>query len=418
MTSSISLRRRTTVVALLAAPLMLVSSCSSDRKNGPSFNTVGGSGEIAGSDSSPAGSSSTGQGGSGNGSSNTLGAGGNSVPACYGKDVTDEGTAGGGGACSGEGYEAEGVPIDMVIVMDRSISMSRVIPNTDVVRWDALKAAVQRFVDDPASADQRASMVFFSHSGGADESVDCDPDNYADPDVPMGLLGESGQDIVDAMDGITPGGLTPAIPAVEGAISFARQWQTDNPSRTTVVVFVSDGYPTECGSDPSLVAEQMAAGYNGSPSIRTFVVGVGDIAEFNLQQYARQAGTIEPFVVEETDATGGTDSFVQVLSNISKTAIPCSFDIPDLGEGMELDPDYVRVRFSPLVGPSGSDDNYVEEFPKVASGTQCGDSGYGGWYFDDAANPTRITLCPCTCTRLSAGTMSLEYGCTPIIGIN
>jgi hypothetical protein len=50
----------------------------------------------------------------------------------------------------------------------------------------------------------------------------------------------------------------------------------------------------------------------------------------------------------------------------------------------------------------------------VANAAACG--GAGGWYYDNAANPTRITLCPASCTQLNAttdGSVSVNIGCHP-----
>jgi hypothetical protein len=39
----------------------------------------------------------------------------------------------------------------------------------------------------------------------------------------------------------------------------------------------------------------------------------------------------------------------------------------------------------------------------------------GGWYFDNAQNPSSITLCPTTCQLVqqsTEGSIRVKYGCT------
>jgi hypothetical protein len=47
----------------------------------------------------------------------------------------------------------------------------------------------------------------------------------------------------------------------------------------------------------------------------------------------------------------------------------------------------------------------------VQSAAECAD--VDGWYYDDAANPTSIRLCPKSCERVSApgGSLSYSVGC-------
>ena len=42
----------------------------------------------------------------------------------------------------------------------------------------------------------------------------------------------------------------------------------------------------------------------------------------------------------------------------------------------------------------------------------------GGWYYDDFANPTRIILCPSSCSAISGdsgGRVDVELGCTTFL---
>jgi hypothetical protein len=310
-------------------------------------------------------------------------------------------------ACLGVSVEAEAVPVDLFIIMDRSQSMGFTVEGSTMTRWEALRDAVESFALDPSAAEIRAGIGFFSISGVGDDSADCDAASYAEPVVPIGLLPEVGADLVAAMDDTVPAGLTPTVPALEGAISYARSWAADNPERATLVVLVSDGYPTQCETGPEGISAAAQAGYESDEHIRTFVIGVGDVAKFNLDNYARAGGTTKAFV---TDAGDVTQSFVEALNNISNRALACEYQIPTPPQGMKLDTKKVQVIYTPASGSA-------EEVPNIPSLAACADSSNGGWYYDHPTNPSKITVCPCTCARFQAGHVDVRLGCKPRLGI-
>lgn len=90
--------------------------------------------------------------------------------------------------------------------------------------------------------------------------------------------------------------------------------------------------------------------------------------------------------------------------------IPCEYDIPEPPAGDELDFGRVNIRYTPGAGAE-------QVFPYV--GTPDGaDCSVGGWYYDDYARPTRIILCPSTCTAIGAdpaGRVDVELGCTSLL---
>jgi hypothetical protein len=402
------------------AGLSLVAAACSDDKGSSSLNGTGGTGSgtgggsaatggtaAAGGSAATGGTAATGGAATG-GSCNTGNTG--IVPACNGVPLGAAGASssggGAGGACTGAELEAERIPVDLFFMMDRSISLGEVLPS-GLTRWEALHAAVQAFVNAPGTGDIRTGIGFLSKTGGADDSQ-CPVAQYADPVVPIGPLTTTGTQILDAMAALTPAGLTPLVPALEGAIQYARTYATANPDRLTAVALVSDGYPTQCGNAPSAVADAAAAGFQGTPSIRTYVIGVGTIAGFNLRSYAQEGGTVNAFTVDDGDVT---NSFVETLNNITESPLACQFEIPPPTTNNWVDFDHVQVVFQPAVGES-------EEMPYLTSSSECGTSPYGGWYYDvnpDVADPTVIRMCPCSCSRFGAGVVQIRVGCTPII---
>jgi len=329
-------------------------------------------------------------------------------------DTAESGAAGTAGgeaatvaACNGVSVEAEAVPADLFVIMDRSQSMGEFVAGSTQTRWQALHAAVQRFAESPRAGEIRAGIGFFSLSGVAHDAEDCSPDAYAEPRVPIGPLSEVGPDLVAAMDEVSPGGLTPTVPALQGAISYARAWARNNPGRATMVVLVTDGFPTQCDNAPDGISQAARAGYESAEHVRTFVIGVGDVARFNLDNYARAGGTRSAYL---TDAGDVTTSFVEALNNITNRALACEYQLPAPPDGMKLDPEKVQVVYTPASGAA-------EEVPSVASFNGCANTPNGGWYYDDADRPSKITVCPCTCARLQAGRVDVRLGCKPRLGL-
>lgn len=309
--------------------------------------------------------------------------------------------------CNGVSVEAEAVPVDLFVIMDRSQSMAEPVKGGTMTRWEALRDAVKSFTEAPGAAQIRAGIGFFSLSGSGDDGHDCEPGAYAAPSVPIGLVSEIGPDLVAAIDDVAPGGFTPTVPAVQGAISYARSWAQDNPGRATLVVLVTDGFPTQCEKDPGRISEATRDGYESPEHIRTFVIGVGDVAKFNLDNYARAGGTVSAYL---TDAGDVTSSFVGALNNITNSALSCEYLLPPPPDGMRLDTAKVQVVYTPSSGEA-------EEVPSITSLGACAKNPNGGWYYDDAEHPSKITVCPCTCARFQAGRVDVRLGCKPRLGL-
>src|SRR5262249_20349432 len=118
----------------------------------------------------------------------------------------------------------------------------------------------------------------------------CNPDDYAKAAVPIALLPGNATALINAFPQ-SPSTGTPTSAALWGAIEFCQKWQKANPTHVVVDVLATDGMPSEC--DPqgignstdapatsyataSSVAAIAAYGYQGSPKVVTYVIGVGD----------------------------------------------------------------------------------------------------------------------------------------------
>lgn len=100
-------------------------------------------------------------------------------------------------------------------------------------------------------------------------------------------------------------------------------------------------------------------------------------------------------------ATDWSKLFKQLESAVVATApLACDFDIPAPPAGETLDPDAVQVLFTPVT-------HEKQEFPKAADSAQCGSKL--GWYYNAEQ---RIQFCPAACEMVKAGgALSIGFGC-------
>jgi hypothetical protein len=188
-------------------------------------------------------------------------------------------------------------------MMDQSGSMSDTVPGGST-KWEAVKQALATFVGDPINNGTSVGIQFFGQPAGggtppptcmkdadcgafgpclqpfgicqgAGGGDSCNESDYAKPFVEIQPLPGVAASINSAMNGHSPMTSTPTEPALRGLIAHASEWQKAHPNRVTVGILITDGLPTECTiqDGPGLQAIAAAA-YNGSPKIRTAVIGI------------------------------------------------------------------------------------------------------------------------------------------------
>jgi hypothetical protein len=434
------LHTRDSLIATAATLTLILTACSSKQSDDDTGGTGlgGASGSQGGSDSAAGGKVGATGGRAVVDTSVAVATGGSSAlanlpQACSGFPVSD--STEDGGVCRGVGEELEASTLDMMIAVDRTMSMTYcpdgrhdtcgVINNNpaEPSRWDILQQGLDQFLTDiatnmPAVRQPRMGLQFFGN--GSDESIDpreCNPATYAAPKVPMGDFATAAAAIRTDMDamGKNLGGQTPWQPALQGVLQYAQEWQVSHPERVTVVLFVTDGFPTECNRD--MTAIQTTVGefywgvqgdYNtvGKPGIRTFILGVGgdfdSTNRYNLDSVAFAGGTNQATIASDT---AGVSDFTATLQNISNSKVDCDFSMPPAPTGSILDTSKVQVVYEPFVGDP-------QEIPSATSAGACGTAN-GGWYYDDPVTPTKVILCPCSCANLGAGRINVKFGCRP-----
>lgn len=243
----------------------------------------------------------------------------------------------------------------------------------------------------------------------------CDPVRYAMGASAVTALPEGAATLLGLLETKAPEGGTPTGPALQGAISRARDQAMSHPGRRVAVVLATDGFPTTCNPQ-SLddIAQVATGGRMGSPSIPTFVVGVfaqdeAATAQANLSRISAAGGTPKAFVVATSGNVSG--DFLAALNDIRATALACEYRIPDAQRGA-LDYAQINLRFVSSTAAASTVGN-------VASASACS-ATKGGWYYDvlpTQGTPTSVKVCPATCDRFRAdprGRVDLIVGCKTV----
>jgi hypothetical protein len=90
---------------------------------------------------------------------------------------------------------------------------------------------------------------------------------------------------------------------------------------------------------------------------------------------------------------------------VQGSKIACDIPMPDAPAGKTINLNQVTVEVVPSAGAA------PQKIPHVNDASQCGN---GGWYYDDNTKPTKIILCPSTCTwaqGLTGAKLSVGLGC-------
>lgn len=400
-----------TVAAALGA-IVVAEACSASGEN-TTFAAGGGK------------SSGNGAGGKGNGSSN--GDGGGFIPATSSGGI-------GGGSCAATVNKGEQVPLGMYLMIDKSGSM-------DGQKWSDVTTAIKTFVDQPSAAGIGVGLQYFPIDTGTQcvavfcaSNADCGPAScgpcmptlpgfpgacsgaggscdvtaYATPAVVISNLPGVAPVIKNSLNSTTPSGGTPTSAALDGAIQYTKSWMLMNPNAVGVAVFATDGEPSGCDENLNNINAIAAAGYNGTPSVRTYVIGVGTQLT-NLNGIAAAGGTNQAYLV---DTNGGAqDQFLQAMNAIRGAALSCAYLIPNPPAGEMIDYGAINVQYTP-------DGGKPELMPQVSSAAGCPNDGSLAWYYDNNSPPQQILLCQSTCDAIasdSKGQIDVLVGCATIV---
>ena len=310
----------------------------------------------------------------------------------------------GDAACAATSEAGKGTPLNLFVMFDKSSSQVG-------TKWDAAKAGLAVFVNDPKSAGIRAALGFFPRA--PDGTAVCDQRAYATPRVPFDVLPQNAGAITTAINQETPDGAnTPIYPALGGAILGALDQTRSRPGEAGAVLLVTDGEPTGpaplCNGvnpeDAGEIAKIAQAGVGSSPQVRTFVIGLPGVSSSIANQIAVAGGTQQAFIVAGSNVQA---DFQVALEKVRGNALPCDYELPQKLADKSFAYDKVNVVYTKLGSPKG------ETLPQ-----SLGCSSGEGWRYDDAKTPTRIVLCGATCSRIKAdggGKVQVLLGCDTVI---
>ena len=340
------------------------------------------------------------------------------------------GIAPGDAVCAATRAEAAPVPADLYVMQDRSDSM-----NVDG-KWDAVRAAITSFVRLPAARGISVGVGFFPRSPGPVPlecqrcnstdclancgclEINCTPtfclctqfsssscfaSDYTAPVVPIAELPAASVPIVFALDSVRPSGGTPTLPALRGALDYARGWTASN-KRRVAIALATDGDPANCGEGNSIESVSALARSAAAEGLPVFVIGVGPLRD-NLNAIAAAGGTTKAFLVDGVDVE---EKFLAALQSIQGLAarLSCSYAIPAPPTGQLLDPLKVNVEFT-----TGSPAQ-TTTIGQVSDKARC--DARGGWYYDNPAAPTQIQLCESSCNAVNVASynkVAVTFGC-------
>jgi len=299
-------------------------------------------------------------------------------------------------ACAETVVTAEPLPLDLYFMLDTSGSMS----GTNI---SALKQGVVNFCNDPSAAGIWVTGQHFP-IGGYSET--CVPTEYATPAVPWGLLPYNA--FTNWVNSVSATGYTPSYPSLTGAVNACKTRVLTNPTHKCVVVFVTDGNPEgNCPPTGTGSATQTALGNVAADScangVPVFTIGFPNLPSDgqSLIDLVAQKGCTDKAFIIQSGSMGS--QFTDQLKKIQQASLGCEFLVPK-SDGGAVDLDKVELRYT-----SGT--SQQEVFPKVDTVGNCAGDG---WYYDDNANPTKLILCPASCTKVkadSAGTVNVSLGC-------
>ncbi len=265
------------------------------------------------------------------------------------------------GACAATSFAGVRVPPSMLLIFDQSLSMENCAdgsygscPGAD--KWSAATSAVHDLISS-VPQDLNVGIKFF---GTLDDS--CNDADYAKPDVAVGPLSTTqkpidcwlGKQSCAGITAATPYTLTEMGPALRGGIGYLKGIKADG---QRIAILITDGDPVNCdtGNDITDVIAAASAGFNATPKVLTYVIGVPGSTIANLSQVASAGGgkRTPTCIANTTNAasachyqigTGNVQAdLLAALNDITGKSLSCTFKVPAPTGDAGVDPNNVNV---------------------------------------------------------------------------
>lgn len=274
-------------------------------------------------------------------------------------------------SCGEQDFALAKAPPNVMLVIDRSGSMLEpAATGSTTSKYEDLKHAVGTLVSRYDNT-MRFGATFFA----ADD--DCQPG------IVGGIEAQNGANIEAQMAANPPGGNTPTAATLDRVIASKT---LADPGRANYLVLATDGIPN-CGDVD--VRRRVEALYEGSPQVRTFIVGIG--SETNSQ----------PQLLNAWADAGGTarSGPVHYYQTYSPAELDAALDA--------IAGDIATCDFTLTSPPDDPHDMHVSE-----DGVPLWQSATSGWTFDPATNTLTLHGGPCDAIKNdSRAKLSVVYDC-------
>lgn len=307
-------------------------------------------------------------------------------------------------ACVSQTVAAKQVGLAMLVLFDHSGSM------VELQKWDSASKAVRGFVDRKETVGVDVGLTFFPPASATTDG--CSYSAYEAPVVAIAPLPGNVLPLQKALlEAGDPTGGTPMQPALRGAISSMRDYLAKTPNTEGVVILVTDGDPSACGTIAQVAAEAKAGVTGTLPHVRTFVVGMDGATFTNLDMVATEGTTDKAFNVGSGYAAA--DSLLKALDDIRVGALGCDYLLEDPGPTLRIQYDQVSVAFTAEPGAP------TQTFSHVKDHDACTETK-GGFYYDSNDKPTRVKLCDTSCKQVQAARrdtakLDIDLGCLKVV---
>lgn len=244
-----------------------------------------------------------------------------------------------GDANCGSKSSTKAAPVDVLLVLDRSGSMSESIAEdcccvdncsasarvcsgtTCTERWPALTSAVSATLT--AAATINWGLKLFATAGKSS----CAVSNNVEVEIGSANAVAS---IQASISGTKPGSNTPTRAAVTTATTYLQGLQSKD-ANTKVILLATDGEPN-CNpsggstSSPDVDGTKAAIAAAAAAGFKVYVIGIGPSVG-NLDSFAQAGGTNKSY------PTTSADELANALKSISQAVVSCTFtmdkDAPD-----------------------------------------------------------------------------------------
>jgi Mg-chelatase subunit ChlD len=337
---------------------------------------------------------------------------------------TSTGMGGEGGGCGQTDLAAESPPVSILLVVDKSSSMTGTPSGFSDDKWTALGAALGAALD-AAQDDVAFGLDFYPFGDDRDPMATvemCDMPSSSDILVPIDAGTRTVPLIVDALADYQPAGGTPTAAALARALEYFTNGDGASIEGERYVLLATDGGPNcnpdiecaggqnccdaaldpqgpqSCLDEDEAVAQVSALAEAG---VGTFVVGIPGTSAYAATLDAMAvAGEHEnpdaPPSYYRVDEMGGTQGLAEVLTRITRGVIrSCRLQLTSTPE----DPDYEGLLNVEIDG---------ETVPQM---------GDDGWEVDRSTSPPTIVLKGATCEAMEtrgAEQVTITYGCPTV----